>query len=782
MRRAYFGAVAAAAALVTLLSAAPAGAEAPVWWSYDRPADYGTIKTSVFVPMSDGTPIHCVLARPALGGVAAAGTFPGLITSYTPYGATSLPSGLSGSDYWASRGYVAMSCDVRGTGWSGGVWQGLLSAVENQDNYELLAWMRGQPWSNGRLGQLGVSYGGMTAMRVAALNPPGLLAISPVSAQDDLYREDIYPGGIKSTPGTGDFWPVFTNAVSGGRELSPVTYAQYLEHPLWDDFWKQISMWTKWNSLTVPILAIGGWNDTLVPGGAPANWIGLDRAGHSRNYLIMGPWAHAATGEPAPLPAGAQLAWFDHWLKELPSAPLPSSVVTTYEEPAGGAGRGWQEFPTWPPPRTRTVTFALTLDRKLGAVAGPAGPASYTTLPTDEGDSGLNDMGSIPPGERADQTLVFDTAPLVRDLVIAGQLIVDLKAALSYMDGNFKVVVYDVAPDGTATFLNEGYLKASHRLSHEWTTAIVPGAPTEFRIEVFPMHRRLEKGNALRLRVYGGHSTELTPEPVPVTTTLSLGSAGSTITLPVLGGGPDLTVGAPVVTTQRVNGADVVTFSAAVRNIGDAGAEGVIVRFLLDGSQLGEDQKVATVAAGGTATVTSTTWTAWNQNGTHIIRVVVDPANSIAEERDDNNEALTSFVVRGNKIRNGSFEESSAGKVPDGWSSSGPTSYGVGGSDGTRSVSTKPGGSWTSEPVDAAPGANYEISIDAAGAGGTLLVQQLAADGTATVTSLPVAAALSFAPSQLTVTALPTTVRLRIVLVGAFTGSTTFDNVQVVES
>ncbi len=770
------------AALAALALTATAAAAEPAWWSYDRPPDYGTVKSHVFVLMSDGTPIHCVLAQPAQNGAAASGTFPALITSYTPYGALSALGALPGDDYWASHGYVAMSCDVRGTGSSGGVWQGLLSAIENQDNYELLAWMRRQPWSNGRLGQLGVSYGGMTAMRVASLNPPGLLAISPVSAEDDLYREDVYPGGIKSTLGTGDFWPVLTVALSGGRELAPVTYAQYLLHPLWDVFWEQISMWTKWSRITVPILAIGGWNDTLVPGGAPANWIGLDDAAHGQNYLIMGPWGHAATGAPAPLPAGAQLAWFDRWLEQLPGAPLPTSMVTSYEQPAGGAGRGWQDFPSWPPPGTRSVSSALTLDRKIAPAAGPAGTASYTTLPTDEGDSGLNDSGAIPPGERADQTLVFDTGPLAHDLVIAGRVVVNLKAVLSHTDGNFKVVMYDIAPTGAATFLNEGYLKASHRLSHESTTPVAPGAVTDFAIEIFPMHWRFEQGHELRLRIYGGHSTELTPEPVPVTTTLSLGAGGSTVTLPVVGGAPDLTVAAPTVATQRVNGADSVTFSARVSNAGDGDAAGVTVRFLLDGALLGPDQTIANLAAGGAATVTSIAWSAKHQTGDHTIRAVVDPGNSVAESDEGNNAATSTFVVRGNKIRNGSFEESESGTAPDAWTSSGPTSYGSGGSDGSRSASTMPGGMWISEPVTVTPGATYEVSVQASGAGGTLVLEQIAADGTVTPSSLPLAPGLAFAESQLPLAALPTTVQIRVVLVGGLGGTTTFDDVQLLET
>src|SRR3954469_22381983 len=158
-----------AAVVATLVPGATARAGTPpAWWSYDRKADYGTVKdNNVFVTMSDGTPIHCSVAQPATNGTAAAGRFPALMDDFTPYGGLGALSDLTADDYWADHGYVDVHCDIRGTGRSGGVWQGLLSWQENEDNYEILEWMRQQPWSNGRLGQLGASYGGMTSMRVA---------------------------------------------------------------------------------------------------------------------------------------------------------------------------------------------------------------------------------------------------------------------------------------------------------------------------------------------------------------------------------------------------------------------------------------------------------------------------------------------------------------------------------------------------------------------------------------------------------------------------------------
>ena len=538
MRRGRLVAIGVAVACGALTS--PTVAAAPKWWSYDRKAQYTTSQSDVFVTVRDGTPIHCKLNQPALDAAPAPGRFPALMESYTPYGATNTPGGSGGDDYWADRGYVSMICDIRGTGYSGGVWQGLLSAQENLDNYDLLAWMRAQPWSDGHLGQTGVSYGGFTSMRVASLHPPGLEAILPVSAEDDLYREDIYPGGIKSTPGPGDFWPVLTVALSGGREIAALTYGQYLQHPTWDDFWSQISMTTKWRTIDVPVLGMGGANDTLVPGGTIADWIGLHAAGKKSNYVIVGPWGHASVGPPWPVARGAQLAWFDHWLKRLPGAPLPSSAVTSFQQPlteaGAGAGRGWRDFPKWPPPAVRRADWSLDAKGLLAPRPSGAATASFTTLPTDHGDNGVTDNGAVPPDERSGQTLTFDTAALAADVAVAGSVVVNLRAALDQSDGNLKAVLYDVAPDGTATFIQEGYLKASHRLSDEHPSPVTPGAVTSLPIRIFPTDWRFGKGHRIRLRVYGGHATELTPEPAPVTTTVALGRGGSTVTLPVLAG------------------------------------------------------------------------------------------------------------------------------------------------------------------------------------------------------------------------------------------------------
>jgi hypothetical protein len=244
---------------------------------------------------------------------------------------------------------------------------------------------------------------------------------------------------------------------------------------------------------------------------------------------------------------------------------------------------------------------------------------------------------------------------------------------------------------------------------------------------------------------------------------------------------PDLAPGVLTLSKQRVHGGDQVTFSAVAANLGNADAAGVVVRFLLDGVQLGADQTIASLAANAIVNVSSAVWNAKHEQGSHSVQVVLDPADAIAELSESNNSASASFLVEGNKIRNGSFEQSSNGASPDAWTSSGATSYENGGTDGERSASTQPGGSWSSEPVPVMPGATYLASVQVAGSGGTLVIQQLAPDGTVLAVAsqvLPVAAL--FQSVGLPVTALAGAAHLRVVLLGGLTGKTTFDNVQLI--
>src|SRR5206468_12301285 len=132
-----------------------------------------------------------------------------------------------------------------------------------------------------------------------------------------------------------------------------------------------------------------------------------------------------------------------------------------------------------------------------------------------------------------------------------------------------------------------------------------------------------------------------------------------------------------------------------------------------------------------------------------------------------------SFRVQGNKVKNGSFQQSATGTTPDNWTSSGSTSYQPSGT-----ASAGPGGSWTSDPVAVDPGASYQASVTASGAQGTMLVQQLDGPGRVVASTTQALVPLSVATlSSVGVTAVPSAAAVRVVLLGGLTGTTTFDDV-----
>ena len=75
--------------------------------------------------------------------------------------------------YFAGHGYAAVRVDVRGSGDSDGVLRDEYSWQEQEDALEVIAWIAAQPWCNGAVGMMGISWGGFNALQVAALPAAG---------------------------------------------------------------------------------------------------------------------------------------------------------------------------------------------------------------------------------------------------------------------------------------------------------------------------------------------------------------------------------------------------------------------------------------------------------------------------------------------------------------------------------------------------------------------------------------------------------------------------------
>jgi hypothetical protein len=135
------------------------------------------------------------------------------------------------------------------------------------------------------------------------------------------------------------------------------------------------------------------------------------------------------------------------------------------------------------------------------------------------------------------------------------------------------------------------------------------------------------------------------------------------------------------------------------------------------------------------------------------------------------------------KLSNGSFETSTSGSSPDGWSSAGNTAYVRGGTVGAWSVTTGPLGSWVSAPIAVDGGRLYGVAADVTGSG-TVVVEQLSATGTvvgALTQTLSAANVPVFETLDSVVAVGDGVSTIRIRLEGSLLGGAAFDDVHVWE-
>jgi uncharacterized protein len=150
---------------------------------------YGYLRTR------DGTQLAIDVRLP---GPADQGPYPTLI-EYGGYGYADPAGAQSGiSQVGTLLGFAVVDINMRGTGCSGGSFD-FFEALQDLDGYDAIETVARQPWVLGhRVGMMGISYGGISQLFVAATDPPHLAAIAPLSTFDEIATT-LYPGGILNT-------------------------------------------------------------------------------------------------------------------------------------------------------------------------------------------------------------------------------------------------------------------------------------------------------------------------------------------------------------------------------------------------------------------------------------------------------------------------------------------------------------------------------------------------------------------------------------------------------
>ncbi len=351
-----------------------------------------TVERGVTAKMRDGVILRADVYRPK-----ADGQFPVLLQR-TPYNKN---NGAAFGLKAASSGYVVIVQDVRGRFTSEGEWYTFKH--EADDGYDTVEWAAALPYSNGKVGMWGGSYVGATQMLTAIAHPPHLAGICPVVTASNYHENWTYQGGAfeqwfnqswtsglaqdtldravqKNTNALGGAWklplasyPLFNFSDPSAAPTSTAALAPYfldwLAHPTYDQYWKQISIEEHFADITVPVLTVAAWYD-IFQGGSLRNYMGIKAHGGSEaarkgQHLFVTIGGHAGggrkIGEVDFGPAAAEydeneitLKWYDYLFKgvqnEFAGKPVKIFVM--------GANR-WREEDDWPLARAQSTKYFL---------------------------------------------------------------------------------------------------------------------------------------------------------------------------------------------------------------------------------------------------------------------------------------------------------------------------------------------------------------------------------------------------------------------------------------
>ncbi|HEU6442252.1 MAG TPA: CocE/NonD family hydrolase [Microvirga sp.] len=521
-----------------------------------------TVIENEWITLADGTRLA---ARIWMPDGARAAPVPAVL-EYLPYRKRDGTAPRDESTYpsFAEAGIAGIRVDIRGSGESDGVSDGEYTPRELSDACEVIAWIAAQPWSNGSVGMMGISWGGFNALQVAALRPAALKAVISIASTVDRYNDDIhYKNGCQLSAQLSWAGTMFAYlsrppdpALVGDRwkemwldrlENEPFLMAEWLSHQRRDEFWQHGSICEDFSAVQVPALVIAGWADgyrntpLAAVEGMPEN-----------AKALIGPWVHKYPHFAWPKPRhdfiGEAIAWWNRWLREEPNGVEelpqvrayildgPKPMLPRYEDPGF-----WIAKERWQEPEFLSLSVDAAGVLREGAAGTQAGSRPvFIKSPLDTGTvSGefftLKPDAELPGDQRMDDagSLVIETAPLEEALDLLGRPVLVATVSCDEDWANLCARLVDVHPDGSATRICFGVLNLAHREGNARPKPMEQGQPTQIRIVLDACGYRINKGHRLRLSLSTAYWPMILPPPFDAGVTVDLASLG--LLLPKLG-------------------------------------------------------------------------------------------------------------------------------------------------------------------------------------------------------------------------------------------------------
>lgn len=470
------------------------------------------------IPMRDGITLHTEIYSPRNA------TLPlPIIYERTPYGLSHDSHGYSAHlrlyPELTADGYIFAFQDSRGRGDSKGRFitggpmrdKSILHSTDpSTDAYDSIDWLvKHVPRNNGRVGTVGISYGGFLVTRALIDPHPALKAASPQAPCADMFVGDDWHhngafrlsyafnwiGAMEAERRTGssavldeltrhDSYEQFLalGPLSNVNKLlfhgEAPSWNAFAEHPNLDSYWSRemcgVLPFTQ--KVTVPTLVVAGYFDAEDFYGPLALYQKYETQDPRHLVrLVMGPWYH---GEWSRSPDGrtigaidfgqdtsrwfrdnVQARWFGYWLKHEGTMDLPRVLAFRTGE------NRWERYESWPP-HTAVQERSLYLhangslsfeapsgndpDQHDDYVSDPAKPVPYFPRPiTDDywAEWQIADQRFV---DGRPDVLTYESEPLKEDLTVSGDPVAHLFAATTGSDSDWVVKLIDVYPEDTS--------------------------------------------------------------------------------------------------------------------------------------------------------------------------------------------------------------------------------------------------------------------------------------------------------------------------------------------
>ena len=311
---------------------------------------------------------------------------------------------------WVPEGYAVLRVDEAGIGRSPGIVSPLGEKVA-ADYVDVIEWAGKQPWSNGNVGTIGISYYAMTQWLMAPLLPDdtALKAMIPWEGSVDNYRDFMYPGGL-FLDGFTRMWSFGTGRNHCGKAPRSNFLQKWIDQPfnepaVWDEYTPDL------NKISVPFLSAAGVdNMTLHPRG---NDMGF-RLAPSKNKLLriqsgshIGPF-YSADG------VADQMAFFDYWLKDIDNGIMSKPPVKIAVKTGDARGFYWSYADAWPLPQTRYTKFYLDARAEQSGFRVDGTMPVFRLVPSEDVATAKSNPKSFAPREEASAAYSAVVEPIVQ--------------------------------------------------------------------------------------------------------------------------------------------------------------------------------------------------------------------------------------------------------------------------------------------------------------------------------------------------------------------------------